>query len=178
MKTLLILIVSALLSLSSFLANAGIINIDAFNHRDTSPLSLRLDPGVYEVTPIGIKDGGKYDAWNAFGRNTGHVWYHTYLISSAAFPQIVKGEAIRYTSAQEALKNAQSASFTLSTSSIVNFFVYDNLYSDNFGGVSLRLNNTSSVANVSSPATLSLFSIFILLLGRLFWQKNEHKEFA
>lgn len=44
--------------------NAGIVNIDARTNSTTNPVVMFFDAGTYEVTPIGVSDGGTYNAWN------------------------------------------------------------------------------------------------------------------
>jgi hypothetical protein len=48
-------------------ADPIIVDIDATLHDTGNPVFVTLPAGTYSVTPIGIGDGGAYDAWNPWG---------------------------------------------------------------------------------------------------------------
>ena len=51
-------------------ADPIIVDIDATLHDTENPVFVTLPAGTYSVTPIGIVDGGSYDAWNPWGDTT------------------------------------------------------------------------------------------------------------
>ena len=48
-------------------ADALVVDIDATLRNTDDPVIVSLDEGTYSVVPIGIDDGGAYDAWNPWG---------------------------------------------------------------------------------------------------------------
>ena len=51
-------------------AYADIININSRTNNLSNPVQVYLDAGTYIVEPIGVNDGGTYDAWSAWSRTT------------------------------------------------------------------------------------------------------------
>ena len=49
--------------------NAAVINLNAKKNIESNPIILQLPEGMYRVIPAGVKDGGLYDAWNAWNDN-------------------------------------------------------------------------------------------------------------
>ena len=151
MKKLTVLLVFFVFGLFGF-ANAITIDIDSTLDTSNTPISLQLDAGFYDVTPI----ENDFMAWNAWGvvdlpeNGKQKGWINNYSISSAEFGTIFTSDNGRYSTPAEALQNALSTSFTLSSQSIVKFYIDDNNYQDNLGGMSL------SIAPVPEPATLLL----------------------
>ncbi len=60
-----------ILLLSFANADAAIVNINSKTNGTNNPIILTLSAGIYNVTPIGIADGGDYNAWNAWGNTSG-----------------------------------------------------------------------------------------------------------
>lgn len=152
---------------TSFNVSAAIVNINSITDNESNPVSISLDAGTYEVTPIGVADGGSYNAWNAWnggqvigcdsnGANCGAGWFHWYYFSSSEFGEISNWDGVIYANSSLALANSISTSFTLTSSAIVNFYVKDgtngDLAWDNTGGISLNVGSP-----VPIPPTLYLF---------------------
>lgn len=141
-------------------AQAAIVNIDSKSEYWASHPgdTILLSAGTYKITPIGIAEGGTFNAWNAWGAVTGcnivGVCSQGYL-NSYSFYQVnagwgtlvnvgglvIDGSATTYSNEMLALANAQSSTITMQSTDYLRFFVYDgeSWYSDNIGGVSLRV---------------------------------------
>jgi hypothetical protein len=163
------------------LSHASIVNI---NSRSSTPVEIFLNAGTYVVEPIGISEGGSYDAWTPWGgtnctdpagcirtsptTNTGWMadyyagspditsvsvegvnltpvstptlgWEDYFLVTPSSTYYRVTNPLV-YPDALTALSHAQTSTFTLSNSGVVNFFLRDSLRSDNRGGMSLSVN--------------------------------------
>ena len=163
MKSLVLLL--GVLSLASTqTAGALIINVDAITNTTTNRVSILLEPGAYTVTPIGVADGGSFNAWDAniFDTSAGVSWLHAYTIASAEISPFGVGfwDGNYYGSELDALAHAIGTTFTLSSAGIVDFYIADNPHSDNSGGVSLRL-----IPEVPEPSTALLLGIGLALLS-------------
>ncbi len=151
------------------IANAAIINLNALSNTTTNPVSLSLTAGTYNITPIGTADGGDYNAWNAWGHTSGcdssganciTGWLNRYSLSSSEFAPVTYSDGNKYQTPLLALANAIDSSFTLTIDTTVDFFITDDPYWDNEGGMSLR------VDPVPVPTAIWLFgSGLIGLLG-------------
>ncbi len=162
-------IVIAIFCIFSFTANAGIINLDSSSN-NVARQTISLGPGIYKVEFIGIADGGKYDAWSAWsttagcdsdGLNCGRGFLNTAFFNSSQFAPVRIGGYERYLTAALALKHAKGATFQLNTTANVEFFIKDNHYPDNRGGISLL------ITDVPEPSTLILFGLSALVMFRL-----------
>ena len=146
-------------------AKASLVNINARINGKTNPIILYLDAGTYNVTPIGINDGGLYNAWDYYGSH--HTWINRYMVSSNEFDPFLVGTHVNYRTDLEALAHAESTSFTLVSDEYVNFYVADTNYADNIGGISLN------VTPVPLPGAIWLLgSGFVGLIG-LKYKKNK-----
>ncbi len=155
--------ISLVIGLAVFLwsatIKAAIVNIDALTNTPSNPVTLFLAAGSYDVTPIGISDGGQYNAWDANITDAVPSWVNAYSISSDQFATFRTWDLVFYTSDLLALENANSASFTLTTPGNVNFFNADSFFPDNGAGMSLQI---SSVP-IPSAVWLLLTGISALL---------------
>ena len=124
------------------MVNAATININARTNTTTNPAVVYFTAGTYDVTPIGVADGGAYNAWNAWGvvNLPSNGWLNAYSLSSIEFSAYTVGDGVKYATDLLALSNATVTSFTLAADRNVNFFISDNPYSDNIGGISLDVN--------------------------------------
>ncbi|HAX90533.1 MAG TPA: hypothetical protein DCY91_30895 [Cyanobacteria bacterium UBA11370] len=156
-------------------ADAGvIINIDACANTPKNPVVEFLTAGTYEVQFIGKGKGGLYDAWSRWnfiigcddkGENCTTGWLNEYCISSNEFTINVPTTGV-FATPEQALAKAQNASFTLSSSSNVNFFIGDDRVEDNQGGVSLRVKKVSQPTSSSSPSPLlATLAWLVILVG-------------
>ncbi len=153
-------IVLLLVLVGSVNAYAIIIDINAKTNTMNDPIIHSLQAGTYKATVIGIADGGEYNAWNPWGNTFGnHGWRNAYCISSDQFATIAMWDQINHKDPLDALANAIDATFTLSNGGNINFYIADNNYADNKGGISLN------VAPVPQPSTIFLFTSGLLLVG-------------
>jgi len=183
----LVILVSAILIVSMELinpnfTNAIIININAKYNTPSNPITIFFDSGTYNVIPIGINDGGTYNAWSTHYGNY-NSWKSGYNISSNEFgslfiPNIVLGPY--YQTASIALNHAVTTSFTLNSKNYVNFYIHDgpggSWSYDNIGGMSLRVDLSSHSAGTKSvpePATLFLFVIGLFGFTRIKSKNNS-----
>jgi hypothetical protein len=145
--------------LASLSVNAAIIDINARTDvLETNPVTEFFTAGTYDVTPIGVSQGGLYNAWNPYG--VGPYWAHVYFIESDEF-LVRRGEYLGLFSTElEALAHAESATFTLTADRNVNFGVVDSFYDDNIGGISLSV----TPSPVPLPPAFLLFSSALAVL--------------
>jgi hypothetical protein len=113
-----------------------LVNVDARANRYlNNPVAVPLAAGEYDIKPVGVAQGGAFNAWNPFG--TGATWWTVYFAWSDEF-LVRRGEhGGFYATDVEALAHAETASFALSAGATVYFSVADSAYDDNTGGVSL-----------------------------------------
>jgi hypothetical protein len=154
-----ILLASTLLA-ASFSINAATVNLDALTSTNLNPVELNLTAGTYNVNPF----AGAFTSWNAWGSSTGcdstgancsKGWINNYSITTPT-ETIFTSNSIRYASANLALLNSLSTSFTLLSDATVKFFINDSNYGDNIGGMSLN------VSAVPIPAAAFLFAPALL----------------
>ncbi|HHJ13578.1 MAG TPA: hypothetical protein ENJ79_04265 [Gammaproteobacteria bacterium] len=176
-------IVVASMIFATRFASAAIVNINSRINNESNPISLLLDAGAYDVTPIGITDGGVYDAWNAWnggqvtgcnssGENCSTGWLNWYYFASSEFGEVSIWDGDRYASPSLALANSISASFTLTSSATVNFYIIDGTNGsaawDNVGGISLKV-----ASPVPLPNALYLFISGAVGLATIKRRKNK-----
>ena len=151
------------LAIVSFNASATIINIDAINNNTLNPVSIFFDAGTHVLNPIGISNGGDYDALSAH-RGINNTWLWRYSILSSEIGVIDVNFSHPFSETEmDAFATAVSTSFTLTSGDFVNFYIHDGpngheWSADNVGGISL-----SSVP--IPPAVWLLGSGLIYLAG-------------
>jgi hypothetical protein len=114
---------------------SGTVDLDAQTNDSLHPVSLLLAKGSYELIPVGMAGGGRYNAWTPEQSNL--TWYHRYCVESDAF-FFCHGNSRGRLSDLEALEGATSRRFTLGAPQFVRFYIEDGDHGDNAGGVSLR----------------------------------------
>jgi len=174
-----VLFVSGILSAR---AHAMVVNLNSRSNFENNPVKLTLGAGAYDVTPIGIADGGAYNAWNAWGftagcnqlgANCAVGWLHWYYISSPEFTEMSLWDGIIYSTDLLALSHAAPTSFNLTSPTQVSFYIRDgvngSLSGDNLGGISLSVG--PEIARVPEPSTLFLLALGVAGLGGMAWRR-------
>ena len=149
-------------------ANALIIDINSQANGTANPVVVYFEAGTYDVTPIGIADGGAYNAWNPWGVVSLPTkgWMNIYSLSSIGNFEYLVSDFIRYETGLLALANALGTSFTLTSGDYVKFYIGDSTYQDNLGGISLNVSKTDLASNaVPEPATMLLFGFGLVGLA-------------
>lgn len=117
-----------------------IVNVSASQNRYLdNPVVVRLAAGQYDVVPVGVAQGGAYNAWSPWISAT--RWWSVYYAWTDDF-LVRRGEhGAFYATDVEALAHAESSSFVLASEQAVSFSVADSLYDDNVGGMSLLVSS-------------------------------------
>jgi len=143
---------AAALTVTCLFASASSATIIDLDGTTGDPISIFLDMGAYHVTPVGMADGGAYNAYDASNDHPGN-WVHAYTIFSEELESSLFWDGTVHPSDLEALAHAVPAQFTITFNQEVAFFISDTSYGDNDGGVSLRLQS------VPEPSTLLLLGL-------------------
>jgi hypothetical protein len=100
--------------------------------------------GTYELTPIGIADGGLYDAFDARG-NVPNTWEWAYLFARPTLPFNHIWDGQFYATPADALANGLTHGFTLTAPESIAFGVNDcpGCLGDNAGGISIKVVRTA-----------------------------------
>jgi len=162
-----IFITLGLFFITSVTANAAVVDLNAITTTTSNPVSLNLTAGTYNVSPF----SGTYKAWNAWssvsgcdnsGENCSTGWINTYSIDTSETSPFITGNSLfRYATADLALLNALSTTFTLLSDATVKFFISDHPYTDNSGGMSLNV-TLAGPGQVPIPAAAFLFTPALL----------------
>jgi hypothetical protein len=159
-------------------ATAVIVNIDSVTHTRTTPNSVFFTAGTYEVTPIGVANGGTYNSWNnSYGTVNppgGVGWLNGYRLSSNDFSEYPVTDGVIHTTELLALDNAVGTSFTLTSDGNVDFFIGDPSPIGNLGGISLDVNPASSSTKV--PVHSGLWLIPSILGGLYLLRRRKVKS--
>jgi hypothetical protein len=169
-------------------ATALIIDIDArWEYWNYNYLPILFDAGTYQITPIGIADGGKFDAWNAWGWGAttdcnalgvcsrgylnsysfGRIGEHNFVYEIATAGGLMSdGTALAYATPALALSHATSYTFSITEPTQLYFYVRDGetWYSDNAGGMSL---NVSPIPEPGIASMLLAALMPVAFLARL-----------
>ena len=119
---------------------AFIVNIDATTNGPANPVVVYMNAGTYNVTPIGIADGGAYNAWLGWSvvQLPDKGWLNQYTIDCTQWSNHkFAGTSLKYATDLEALSDARGLSFTLAADGEVIFWLSDPNLTDNTGGMSL-----------------------------------------
>lgn len=150
-----------------------IINIDATTNNKENPVSQFFEAGTYEVKAIGTPEGGQFDAWSLWNFTTGcdekgenciTGWVNEYNIGSSEFKINIPSSG-KYSTPEQALKSAQTTSFTLTSNGQVNFFISDELLPDNRGGMSLAVKKVRQASPYPELGAGSFVLLVIILLS-------------
>jgi len=158
-------------------ADAGLtINLHGVNNAQNNPVIVAFEPGTYQVDPIGIADGGMYDALSSHNGYAG-TWRHLYAIESDQFPRIYQDTHYEFgylATPADALEHAIPSSFALSSPGNVLFYIMDGPEGyqwayDNRGGISLLVTSDAipPVSAIPAPGALLLGAIGVGLVARL-----------
>jgi len=145
--------------------NALIVDLNSYTNTVANPFVVPLTAGTYDVTPIGVADGGAFNAWNAWGyvNLPDQGWINNYSLSSNEFAPYGVSDGVRYATDLLALENALATSFTLASAGNVNFYIGDSNYDDNIGGMSLFVTQRTPVPEppngVPEPTTLLFLAV-------------------
>src|SRR3990172_3829241 len=102
-------------------SSATIINLDGTTG---DPISLFFAVGAYQVIPVGIADGGTYNAYDGSNDHPGN-WVHAYTISSEELGSALFWDGTVHASDLEALAHAVPTQFTITFDEEVTFFIVD-----------------------------------------------------
>lgn len=157
-------------------AQATTINLDAHTHIigtgvSSNPYQMTFDAGDYQIFPIGISDGGQFNAYSPWSFNSGDCLTNPSCIpgegtgymyrfgvnngSELLIDPALTWDGLVYASSIDALQNAKSSGeyyITLTQTTTLDFFIPTGFpLNDNRGGISLTVNP------VPVPATILLF---------------------
>lgn len=162
---LLKLSIAALILIFTFenITNAAIINLDARKNIESNPITLQLPEGRYRVIPAGVKDGGLYDAWNAWSDNNCRTrsgcsmsargkqmgWVNVYAVKapniSAVWVNDIEIKPIRKRS-----KKISQSYFTIGSNSSYYKVTDNKVYPDQKTALSYALSSSFSLSGASS----------------------------
>ena len=137
----------------------SVIDLDATDPNNGE--EFWLEKGTYEISFL----QGTYTAWNAWGETKDcsdsgasctRGWITDFNITTAEFGTQRLGDRRKYETPELAWANAATETFTLSMAQSVRFFIGDNPYGDNEGGLTLQ------VAQVPVPAAGLIFATALL----------------
>lgn len=152
-------------------SHASTININAVSNNYLNPVNFFFTAGTYDLTPIGVANGGAYNAFSTH-YSFANSWLWRYTMSSAELG-VINVNHIGYSPTEmAAFATAVTTSFTLTADASVSFAIYDGpggyaWSGDNVGGISLA---TSVV-----PVPSSIFLLGSGLLGIGFVRRRLKK---
>ena len=105
-----------------------IIDIDAkTQNTEGSAEDAFFDPGTYKIVPVGVAEGGQFDAWQTDTADPGS-WVNGYTLVSEEFPAVTTSDRVTYDSAGQALDRAMNSMFTLTNGGPVRFYLDDDFF--------------------------------------------------
>lgn len=181
MRPFLLAAVSALALAATSPAHAVIIDLD-----HTQPLSLDVagTAGTWRITPVGIADGGTYDAFSPWNRTTGcdeqgancsrgWKWGYTLrdeggdIISTFKTNDLDDGWLETPAAALASGQAEGPFEFSIDADQTLTFTYSDSSFGDNRGGISLDLRRVGGGGGpgVPEPAGMLLLGAGLLLMG-------------
>jgi len=144
-------------------ASAQSFYLDATN--PSNAISLNLSAGSYQIA----YDSGAWNPWgnvsgcSSNGQCTDKGWYNAFEFNTTSGETVV-WDTIRWQTSDLAQASGQAHSpftFTLASAQSVQFYIHDNPYSDNLGGIAL------SVTAVPEPETFAMMLAGLGLIGMI-----------
>lgn len=151
-----------------------IININGRTNHILNPVQLFFEAGTYTLDPIGVADGGLYNAISyGAGQGPGRYksWHWWYWMESPELGVVAINTPQAYLNYEmDAFAAAVSTTFSLSTDADVKFYILDGpggyaYAGDNIGGISLRV--SSGARPIPAPCGVVLASLGAGLVGWL-----------
>jgi len=135
------------------------IDINSKINNTQKTVVIYFDAGTHVLNPIGVADGGTYDAFSIGPGSAGDrvgTWRWQYSYQSAEIGLVEVNFGYPHDTESEAFAGAVNSSFTLSQGANVEFFIKDgpNGYeysNDNLGGVSLSTVPIPPLLGSSAP---------------------------
>lgn len=135
----------AIKSVESMKDGSFLINLNAVKNGSTGPVTLALKAGDYKITPI----SSHYSSWMAYSSIADcytderciRGWSNRYQYST--YGNSVTNGDDGFKTPELAFANATSSTFFLGSDTDVLFLLFDSIYDDNQGGMSLKVENIS-----------------------------------
>lgn len=138
----------------------NIVNIDSSVNDTSSPVTIFLEAGTYEVTPIGIEQGGAWDGWNAWGDTTcmeptGCLaspttwgWLNAYVVISPELVAVtIEGRPLTPGSFAPASEQGSGGYFLKGSSNALYRVFAEKVYADARSALSASHHSTFAIAN-------------------------------
>lgn len=176
------------LTLSSGIASAMFINLNAVSNNILNPVTIFTNPtDTLYLDVVGTADGGAYDAWSAWAFNSGcdqeqpsmcaqgWLWSLGVFVNQDTGNSGGLGVPGTFADPLDALALARSTypdgSLSITGWNSYSFFTGEVEFgADNRGGVSLRYRIVPAEVTVPLPATLALFGLGLAGLG---WSRRK-----
>lgn len=171
--------VLSLLLLASTTLSIWADEIVNLNGRVSSATTVNLSRGIWRLTPTNpsIDPEAIYTAWSAW--STAHLWLNgvRYIVNGGS-PEFM-GSGTRYPTPQEAFSDPENKAVTvhLATAGTISFSILDSTYSDNHGGISIRIEKMGPCVLdfAERPANYQGYPAYFNLDG--FYEHSEDESF-